>query len=210
MPSRLLDVLDPEGHVLGLLDVEAGGGLVEQQQLGIGAERAGELGHLAHAVGQVDDEAVAVLLQVEEVDRLLDGLAMLDLHAPHRRQEQQLGEEVRLLVGMPRQQQVLQQRRVLEQLDVLEGAGDAQRGDAVRRHVGDVGAVEHQLAAGRLVDAAHQVEDRGLAGAVGADDGEDLALADVEGHAVDGLDAAEVDREVVDREEAHRSRSDRM
>ncbi len=85
-----------------------------------------------------------------------------------------------------------------------------ERGDAVRRHVGDVGAVEYELAAGRLVDAAHQVEDRGLAGAVGADDGEDLALVDVEGDAVDGLDAAEVDREAVDGEEAHRRRSERM
>src|SRR5919107_4670506 len=99
---------------------------------------------------------------------------------------------------------------MLEQLDVLEGAGDAERCDAVRGHVGDVGAVEYQLAAGRLVDAAHQVEDRGLAGPVGADDGEDLALADVEGHTIDSLDAAEVDREAVDQEEAHRSRSERM
>src|SRR5882757_7397055 len=111
---------------------------------------------------------------------------------------------------MPRQQEVLQQRGMLEQLDVLEGAGDAQRGDAVRRHVGDVGAVEAEMARGRLVDAAYQVEDGGLAGAVGADDGEDLALLDVEAHAVDGADAAEMDRELVGLEEAHRSRSDRM
>ena len=208
--EQIAYVLDPEGHVVGLLDVEAGGRLVEQQQLGVGAERARQLRHLAHAVGQVDDEAVAVLLEVEELDDLLDRLAMLQLHAPDRGQEQQLGEESRSLVGMACQQQVLQQRRVLEQLDVLEGACDAERGDAVRRHVGDVGAVEDQLAAGRLVDAAHQVEDGGLAGAVRADDGEDLALLDGEAHAVDRLDAAEVDRQPVRLEEAHRRRSDRM
>ena len=40
--------------------------------------------------------------------------------------------------------------------------------------------------------------------------GEDLALLDLEADAVDGLDAAEVQREVVGAEEAHRSRSDRM
>jgi hypothetical protein len=43
-----------------------------------------------------------------------------------------------------------------------------------------------------------------------ADDGEDLAPGDVEGDAVDGLDAAEVDREVVGLEQAHRRRSDFM
>ncbi len=99
---------------------------------------------------------------------------------------------------------------MLEQLDVLEGTGDAECRDLVRRHVGDVGAVEAEPARGRLVDAAHQVEDGGLARAVGADDGEDLALLDGEAHAVDGADAAEVDRELVGLEEAHRSRSDRM
>jgi len=87
----------------------------------------------------------AVLLQVEEVDRLLDGLAMLELIALHRRQEQQLGEEAGFFVRMPRQQEVLQQGRMLEQLDVLEGAGDAECCDAVRRHIGDVGAVEGEL-----------------------------------------------------------------
>jgi hypothetical protein len=36
----VLDVLNPEGHVVGFLDVQARGGLVEQQQLGLGAQRA--------------------------------------------------------------------------------------------------------------------------------------------------------------------------
>jgi hypothetical protein len=56
----------------------------------------------------------------------------------------------------------------------------------------------------------NQVEDRRLAGAVRPDDGEDLALVHLEGDAVDGLDAAEVDREPVGLEEGHRSRSDFM
>ena len=60
-----------ERHVVGLLDIEARGRLVEQQQLGIGAQRVSQLGrHLPHPVGEVDDEAVAVLLQVEELDHL--------------------------------------------------------------------------------------------------------------------------------------------
>ena len=57
-------------------------------------------------------------------------------------------------------------------------------------------ALEDEAAAGRLVDAADEVEDRALAGAVGADDGEDLALLHVEGDAVHGADAAERDRDV--------------
>src|SRR3546814_20860460 len=86
---------------------------------------------------------------------------------------------------------------MLEQLDVLEGARDAGAGDPVRRQRGDIGAVEQQPALGRVVDAADQVEHRGLAGAIRPDDGEDLAAGDVETDPVDGADAAEADGEAV-------------
>jgi hypothetical protein len=74
-------------------------------------------------------------------------------------------------------QQVLQHRRVLEQLDVLEGPGDAHLGHAVGRHVRQVVALERDGPGGGHVDPADQVEHRGLAGTVGADQGEDLALS---------------------------------
>ena len=67
-----------------------------------------------------------------------------------------------------------------------------------------------EVALGRVVDAGDQVEDRGLARPVGPDDGEDLALLDLEAHAVHGPDAPEVHHELVDGEERHRSRSERM
>jgi hypothetical protein len=62
-----------------LLRVQARGRLVEQQQLGLGGERAPELDHLAHAVGQPGDEVVAVLGEIEEIDHLLHRLALRQL-----------------------------------------------------------------------------------------------------------------------------------
>jgi hypothetical protein len=53
----------------------------------------------------------------------------------------------------------------------------------------------------RMVEAVDAVEHRGLAGAVRADDGADLALADVEGDVGDRLHAAEAQRDVLDREQ---------
>jgi hypothetical protein len=72
-------------------------------------------------------------------------------------------------------QQVLQHGGVFEQFDVLEGACDAQFGHPMRGRAGERRSVEVDGARGRGVDAADQVEDRGLAGAVGADQREDLA-----------------------------------
>ena len=87
---------------------------------------------------------------------------------------------------------------------------DPERRDLVRRDARDVLALEDDRAARRVVDPADQVEHRRLARAVGPDDREDLALADVEADIVDGADAAEADREVGHLEQgfaAHRMRS---
>ena len=58
-------------------------------------------------------------------------------------------------------------------------------------------AVEGERALGRRVDAREQVEERRLAGAVGADERDDLAFVDVQRHVADGLQAAELHRDVV-------------
>ncbi len=204
------DVLDPERHVLGLLDAEAGRRLVEQQELRLRAERARHLDDLPDAVREIDDEAVAVRLEVEEVDHLLGRFAVRELERAHARQEHELLDEARFPVGVAAEQEVLQDRGVLEELDVLEGARDAAPGDLVRRHARDVLVAEDEPARARIVDPRDEVEDGRLAGAVRTDDREDLALRDVEAHAVDGANAAEVDHEPVRGEEPHRRRSERM
>ena len=135
---------------------------------------------------------------------------VLEFERAHARQEQELFHEPRALVGVAAEQEVLEHGGVLEQLDVLEGPRDPAPGDLVGRHARDVLAVEDQASGRWLVDARDQVEDRRLPGAVGADDREDLAGLDREAHPVDGPDAAEAHPEVVDREEAHRRRSERM
>ena len=96
---------------------------------------------------------------------------------------------------MPADQQVLQQRGIGEQLDVLEGARDPQPGDHMRRRAGDVLPVKQQLAFGGIIDPADQIEDRGLAGAIRADDREDLTFLDSEAHRIDRADTAEPDRD---------------
>ena len=55
----------------------------------------------------------------------------------------------------------------------------------------------------RQVEAGDQVEQRGLAGAVRSDDREDLALLDRQAHIVDGMHAAERDRQVLGGQDGH-------
>ena len=202
-----VDVLDPESHVLALLGVQPGGRLVEQQQLRLQAERAAHLHDLAHSVGQVRDPLLPVVGELQEVDDVFHAAPVLELLSPHRGEEQEMGQRRRAPVDMTADEEVLQDGGVLEELDVLEGARQAERRDAMRRQRGDVAAREPNAPAVGGVDAAHQVEERRLAGSVRSDDGEHLALLDVEAHVVDGTNAPEADRQVLDGEVAHLSRS---
>jgi hypothetical protein len=86
---------------------------------------------------------------------------------------------------------VLQQRHAGEQREVLERAGDAMAGDAVRRHVQQVLTLEQHSALGRLVDPADDVEHRRFPGAVRPDQPTDLARVDREAESVKGGDSPE-------------------
>ena len=90
---------------------------------------------------------------------------------------------------------------VLEQFRILERTGDAEGGDPMRGHVGDVRALEGHGARLGVVETADEVEHRGLAGTVGADDAEHLAGADAEGHVANGLDPTEADRQAAGLEQ---------
>ena len=91
---------------------------------------------------------------------------------------------------------VIQNGHIRKQADILEGSGNAQLVDLVYRHSLDVDAVDQHGAAGGLIDAGEQIENGGLARAVGADQAGDLGGADGNVEAVHSRQAAKVDAQV--------------
>ena len=87
---------------------------------------------------------------------------------------------------------VIQRCHIGEQPDILEGTGDAQAVDLVGGHSLDVDAVDQHATPGGLVHTGKQVENGGLARAVGADEAGDLSGANRNVEAVHGGEAAEV------------------
>ncbi len=86
---------------------------------------------------------------------------------------------------------VVEDRHLVEQRHVLERASDTDLGDGVPGPVEDGLALEQHIAAVGRVEPAQAIEEGRLAGAVRADQAGDLAGEDIEGHAVEGNDAAE-------------------
>ncbi len=71
---------------------------------------------------------------------------------------------------------VVENRERAEKPDVLKRAGDAELDDLVDAQAREVAAAERHVAVGRLVDAGDEIEDRGLARAVGPDEPAELIL----------------------------------
>jgi hypothetical protein len=95
--------------------------------------------------------------------------------APRPADEEHLLEQRRAPVAVPPDQQVLQHRRAVEKLDVLEGPRDAQPRHLVRLQRSR-SCPSKVIDPNRRVEARDHVEDGGFARAVRPDQREDLAL----------------------------------
>ena len=99
-------------------------------------------------------------------------------------------------VAMPAQEEVVEDRRVLEEFDVLEGPGNAHLGHPVRADLGDVLVLEAKGSLIEAVEPVDAVEDGRFPGPVGSDDGEDLPLFYLEVDPVQRPQPAETDGDV--------------
>jgi hypothetical protein len=97
--------------------------------------------------------------------------------------------------------QVLAHRHLAEELEALERAGQSEVRASLWTGLGDIGAVEEHLTAARAKQTREHSEQRGLAGAVGADKTGDRALLRLEVHVVERDDATEADGDALRVEE---------
>ena len=186
----MLDAQDEAREVLALLAVEAGRRLVEQHDRGLERERAGKADNLLHTERQAADGGVAIALELDQLDDALDCLTMRDFGTPHAWQKQHFSDRICADARVAAGQQIIQHAHLRKKLAVLERSREAEPRDLMRRTPGNVLAAETDGAAA-AIDAADAVERAGLAGAVGADQREQLARGDRKRHVVEHGQAAE-------------------
>ena len=161
-------------------------GLVEQEQARPGHEGPADGQHLLLAAGEGAGQLLAALVQDREEPRDEPaGLLQPARVAPRE------GAQV----------EVLPHRQGAEDAPPLGHLGDAEPHQLVRLDGVDRLPLEVDLAAAGAQQAADGLEGGRLAGAVGAQDGDDLALADLEVDAVQRLHVAVGDAQALDLEE---------
>ena len=139
-------------------------GLVEQQQARARHQGARDREHLLLAARQRAAALVQPLLQARE----------------QREDALEIGGEVRLLGDDRAHLQVFHHGHAREDAPPFRRLGDAQPRDLVRRQLRDVVPVEHDRAFARARIAEDRHHQGGLAGAVRADQRDDLAVGDVD------------------------------
>src|SRR6266516_2597330 len=174
------------------------GRFVEEQQLRAQRIGDGDVEQLALALRQAAGRHRA-LVGKPELAKHVEGLAAdVPVAVRKRRDFCDLA-----LARENRQRDVVKNGKRVEQIDDLEAAGDARPDAFIDLGEGDVFALEQDAAAVRRKVAADQIDQRGLAGAVRADEREKFALVDGEIHAIAGVDVAELLAEIDRLEKDH-------
>ena len=163
-----LQVLELAAHLLAELEVEGRERLVQQQHLGMIGQRARQGDPLLLPAGELGGAPSAQPRHLDQGQHLLDDAADLLLgRAPHLQSE---GD-------------VLRHRHMGEQGIALEDGIDR---PLIGRQMLDRAALEQDLAGARLLEAGDQAQQRGLAAARGAQEGEELVLPDGDRDVVEG------------------------
>ena len=184
----------------GLLGVHARGRLVEEHQRRLRRQGARDLHPALLAVGKAERRGAGPLAQSDAREQRLGGLAGRALLALGRGQEQQPPPERSAPAEMLADHHVVGRGEPREQADVLVGARHTQLGHPMRRQAIDAAPVQLDPPAGGLEQAGDEVEQRGLARAVGTDQAVHLGIGNGEGGVVHRADAAERARDAGEAE----------
>src|SRR5215470_2995528 len=166
-------VLVPRAH--------AAGGLVEEDDLRLEREGRGHVEELLVPLRELARQRVGLVAKIEE-GRDLERLALDAAMARQRREKAGSESEPRHHGGLQR----LEHRELGEDLDELKAPGHAEPGQGHGADAADVSALEAHAAGAGREHAREHVDEGRLAGSIGADDGDELALADRQAHAVEG------------------------
>ena len=180
----LLQRADDTEHLGSLGFVHPRRRLIEQQQSRVQRKGASDLQPAAIGIGQAERRMIEtrqqpIAEQAEDVAQFGIKCCLLPrdsrwLHQGKRQLDQWPNNGRRttnhIQSRMRTDQHVVAHTEIGEHAPMLEGTGQPERGDTIRRHAGNVAAGKHNAAGVRGIVAGNEVEQRRLAGTVRADD----------------------------------------
>ncbi len=131
--ALVADAPDQPGKLADLAVRQPAGRLVEQQQAGLGGQRASQLDPLAGAERQAGSRTQRDIAQIEHVEQRPGGIGQRRLAAPRAGQPQRVGQKIAAAARMPADPHIVENALRAEQRQVLKCARDPDLGHAMRR-----------------------------------------------------------------------------
>ena len=183
--------IDELGQDLGLARIHPGGRLVQEEELRLGGERAGDLEPALVPVREILRQLLILAAKPDELEQLQGPRPGAALFRPHARRPEDRPRHRRREPRVLADQDVVEDRHVLEEPDGLERPGDATSHDRVGAEADDALALEEDLSLVGGEQARDHVEEGRLPGPVRADQAHDRAGGDDEIDLVDRDEAPE-------------------
>ena len=163
----------------------AGSGFVDEENLRVLGEEHTDFEPLFFSVGKLAGEPVAFGVETDEREQLVNALALRGARPVEQRRENAAR-------ALEREQEIFPDAVLAVDRGGLKFSADAEAIDLVFGQSGEVGVpAEFDFPRVGLGAAGDEIEERGFARAVGADDGAELAAVEVEIEIRDGLEAVE-------------------
>ena len=185
---------DKVHKVLSFLRVHACCRLIQQQELRSGSQRTGNLQTALRAIGQILRCFSRQIIEAEYLQQLV-GFDIGSDFIFHISADAQSGlKKVVSYVLMEGNLYIVQYGKLRKQAYILKGTGHSPGSYIRGLHTGHILTAELDSSGGGSVYAGQQVESRGLAGTVGADESDKLAFVYVHIEIVNSCKTAENDR----------------
>src|SRR3982074_1832372 len=165
--SSIADASDQLADMRRFGDVEPGGWFIEQQQRRTRHDCARDLQQTAMSVGERGSTHRSDAAKADKAQRLHRPIANAALFAAMARRAKHRVEETGARLAMQAYRDVLESGHFAEQLEVLERSANPGAGSLSRRMAGDIPRTETQRPTADPIHAGNEIEQRGLAGAIG-------------------------------------------
>ncbi len=192
-----LDLAKERSERLRLLLADARRRLVEQQERRPQRQHARQLKQAQGAVGQLRSELLGEGLHAHLLDQPNGLVPDGNLLRPCRRQLERMGQGARALVAVQGHPDVVKDRQVREEANVLERATDPEGGPLTRGPAEQVLTAVVDRSLRDPLEARDALHQGGLAGPVRTDQPDDLTFVHHEIDATEGPEATEGHRHVL-------------
>src|SRR5215472_4556740 len=200
-PIVVAEASDQLHQLLCLRGVESARRLVEQEEPRLQRERARQLEPLLEPQGESSRVAARGIAESYASEESVCSRARPRLFSPDARQPERGRHHAATEARVGADEHVVERGEPAEHLRILEGPRDAEPRHRVRSTGQEIVSVEPDPPGEGTVEPRHDVEDRCLAGAVGADHREDLARRDGQVNVAQRGEAAKADRQTLDLEQ---------